>query len=276
MAVAAPLGATVKSWPVPVRVTLCGLPDAPSVMVNIPVRLPPDVGVKVTVIWQLAATASDAPQVLVSAKSPEAEICVMFNTAVPVLLKVTLCDVLVVPATCALNVSADGLRLICGLSDIPDRLIVSVFPDTLPAIASVASRVPPAVGVKVTLTVHPFPGAKVLVQVLDWLKSPLFAPVIPMFATLTMALPVFVNATVFAVLVLPTVVDDKVRCVCDTSRKPPLTPVPVRGMTCGLLRVVSVNVREPSLAPAVTGTKVTLIVQTFPGRSFVRQLFVWL
>ena len=90
----------------------------------------------------------------------------MFKTAVPGLLKVTLCDALAVPATCALNVSADGLRLTCGLSDIPDRLIVGVFPDTLPAIASIASRVPPAVGVKVTLTVHPFPGAKALVQVL--------------------------------------------------------------------------------------------------------------
>lgn len=43
VAVAAPLGATVKSWPVPVRVTLSELPDALSVMVNIPVRLPPDV-----------------------------------------------------------------------------------------------------------------------------------------------------------------------------------------------------------------------------------------
>ena len=64
---------------------------------TIPVRLPPTVGVNVTVIWQLPAIANEVPQVLVSAKSPEAEICVMFNTAVPVLLKVTLCDVLVVP-----------------------------------------------------------------------------------------------------------------------------------------------------------------------------------
>jgi hypothetical protein len=164
--VAAPLGATVKSWPVPVSVTVSGLPGALSVMVNIPVRLPPAVGVKVTLIWQLAAMANDAPQVLVSAKSPEAEICVMFKAAVPVLLKVTLCDALAVPATCALYVRADGFRLTCGLSDIPDTLINGVFPGTLSAIVSIARLVPPAVGVNVTLTVHPFPGAKALVQVL--------------------------------------------------------------------------------------------------------------
>jgi hypothetical protein len=64
----------------------------------------------------------------------------MFKIAVPGLLKVTLCDALAEPATCALNVSAEGLRLTCGLSDIPDRLIVVVFPDTLPAIVGPFAR----------------------------------------------------------------------------------------------------------------------------------------
>ena len=58
--------------PVPVRLTVCGLLAAPSVMVRAPVLVPPAVGVKVTVTVQLAPIARLAPQVLLSAKSPPA------------------------------------------------------------------------------------------------------------------------------------------------------------------------------------------------------------
>ncbi len=51
--------------PVPVRLTLCGLPAALSVIDTVPVRVPVAVGVNVTLIVQLAAAATDAPQVFV-------------------------------------------------------------------------------------------------------------------------------------------------------------------------------------------------------------------
>ena len=49
----------------PVRLMLCGLLAALSVMVIAPVRVPVAVGVKVTLMVQLPAAATNVPQVLV-------------------------------------------------------------------------------------------------------------------------------------------------------------------------------------------------------------------
>ena len=70
-----------------------------SVMLADPVRLPSAVGVKVTVIVQLALIPTLLPQVLVCAKSPLAVMLVIVSVAVPVFFKITFCEVLVVP-TC--------------------------------------------------------------------------------------------------------------------------------------------------------------------------------
>jgi len=67
-----PLVETVMTGavPVPVSETLCGLFEALSVMVSVPVREPLAVGVKVTLTVQLELAATLAPQLLVCAKSP--------------------------------------------------------------------------------------------------------------------------------------------------------------------------------------------------------------
>ena len=75
--------------PVPVRLTLCGLPAALSVTVIAPVRVPRTVGWNVTMIAQLAPAASTEPHVVVFAKSPEDTMLVMFSVALPVFLRVT-------------------------------------------------------------------------------------------------------------------------------------------------------------------------------------------
>ena len=51
--------------PVPVRLTVCGLPVTLSVTVIVPVRVPAAVGVKVTVIVHVPAGATEAGQLLV-------------------------------------------------------------------------------------------------------------------------------------------------------------------------------------------------------------------
>lgn len=51
--------------PVPVRLTACGLPEALLAILNVPVRVPVVVGVKVTLIGQLAPAIKVLPQVLV-------------------------------------------------------------------------------------------------------------------------------------------------------------------------------------------------------------------
>src|SRR5947199_330650 len=50
--------------PEPVRVTLCGLPVALSVILRVPVRVPVAVGFKVTLIVHVPPAATVAPQVL--------------------------------------------------------------------------------------------------------------------------------------------------------------------------------------------------------------------
>jgi hypothetical protein len=58
---------TTGSVPMPVRLTVCGLPLALSVMVIAPVRVPVAVGVNVTLMVQVPAAATDVPQALVCA-----------------------------------------------------------------------------------------------------------------------------------------------------------------------------------------------------------------
>ena len=51
--------------PVPVRLTVCGLLLALSVMVSVALRLPGPAGVKLTLIVQLAPPLTEPPQLLV-------------------------------------------------------------------------------------------------------------------------------------------------------------------------------------------------------------------
>ena len=62
--------ASAKSCPAPVSETVCGLLLALSVIDSVPLRLPVALGVKVTLMVQLAPGASELGQVLVWAKSP--------------------------------------------------------------------------------------------------------------------------------------------------------------------------------------------------------------
>src|SRR5579864_98453 len=87
---------TPAAAPVPDRITVCGLPVASSVTVIVPGWLPAAVGVKVTLMEQLAAAAREAGQVLVWAYGALATMLVMFSAAVPELVRVTDCAALVV------------------------------------------------------------------------------------------------------------------------------------------------------------------------------------
>ena len=98
--------------PVPFRVTVVvGLLSALLLMTRLPTRAPRAVGVKVRLILQLLAFANVVVQVLplLMAKSPVATMLLMLSTAPPVLLRVTVLAVLVVPMPCAEKLSAVGL-----------------------------------------------------------------------------------------------------------------------------------------------------------------------
>jgi len=81
--------------PVPVSEIVCGLLVALSIKVTEPTALPPVVGVKVTLMVQIAPAATDEPQVLVCAKGAVAVIEPRLRVAVPLFVTVTVCTALV-------------------------------------------------------------------------------------------------------------------------------------------------------------------------------------
>jgi hypothetical protein len=81
-----------KSWPVPVSVTVCGLPVALSVMVRVPLLVPLVVGSKKTPIVQFAFGGTLFVQLLSVAKSAVLlATLVMVRVADPVLVTVKVC-----------------------------------------------------------------------------------------------------------------------------------------------------------------------------------------
>src|SRR5947209_3330431 len=110
--------------PVPESAMLCGLPASLSVMVTAPVRAPVAVGVNVTVMAQFAPAASDAPQVVVRAKSPVAAMPVMVRAALPVLETVTVCAALAVATCWLLNATLAADMLSTGAGAVGPSVIL--------------------------------------------------------------------------------------------------------------------------------------------------------
>src|SRR5690348_2228845 len=100
--------------PVPDSATVCGVPDASSVIVSDAARAPVAVGLKVTVAVQLAPAARLPGQVFVCAKSPAfapvSAMLLIVKANAPVFVSVTACPALVVCVVCEANVSVAGLR----------------------------------------------------------------------------------------------------------------------------------------------------------------------
>ena len=101
--------------PVPERDTLCGLPDAESVTVIAPLRVPLCDGVKVTLMVQLEPAVKVAGQLLVWAKSPPATMLLMVSDAPPLLVSVTACAALVVPTCWLPKVRLLGEKVTAGV-----------------------------------------------------------------------------------------------------------------------------------------------------------------
>jgi len=101
----------VPAIPVPVRVTVCGLEPSLSVRMRVPVWMPVAEGVKVTLTVQEDEAASEVPQLSLSPNCVLAARLVKVMAVVPVLVRVTACDVLVVVNTWFPNISVDGLTV---------------------------------------------------------------------------------------------------------------------------------------------------------------------
>ena len=104
--------------PVPVIGTLCGLPAALSVRVNVAERVPEPVGENVIETLQLVPAARVRPEQpsFTSVKSSVfgTAALLMNSEALPVLVIVIDCGALVVPIACAAKVSDVGVKVTAG------------------------------------------------------------------------------------------------------------------------------------------------------------------
>lgn len=106
----------------PVRLTVRTLPVAPSVIVRVPVRVPVAVGVKVTLIEQLAPAAREVPHVLDWAYRELAEILVILRATVPRFVSVAICAALAVFNACVPKFNVVGERV--TFAPVPVRAII--------------------------------------------------------------------------------------------------------------------------------------------------------
>lgn len=130
---------TTGAVPVPVSETDCGEPAALSIMASVPRLVPIAVGVNVTEIVQLAPAATLAPQVFVSAKSPEAAIEVIFKAAASELVSITVCAVLVVPSVCEAKVRLAGVSVTVETPEEPDPVSDTVCSPLAARVATIRS-----------------------------------------------------------------------------------------------------------------------------------------
>jgi len=106
--------------PVPLNATVCGEPVALSAIESVAAKLAANAGVKVTETVQLAAAASELPQVVVSAKSvglaPVMVMPVIESAALPVFISVAVCAGAVVPTVVDAKVIVAGASEADGLA----------------------------------------------------------------------------------------------------------------------------------------------------------------
>lgn len=154
---------------------------------------------------------------------------------------------------------------------VPERPTVCGLPPPLSAVWSVPVRAPLARGVNVTPIEHDAPAPSAEPHVVVLAKSAAFAPVIPMFAMLRSAVPMFVTVTVLVALVWPTCTLPKDRLA---GKSLTTVPVPVSDTVWGLPDALSVIVSDAARVPWARGLNVTLIVQFAPAATLDPQLLV--
>ena len=156
----------------------------------------------------------------------------------------------------------------------PVPLKLTVWGLALLAILSDPARLPEADGVKVTLIVQLAPAATVAPQLLDWVKSLAFDPIMTMLETVRVTLPELVNVIDCAALAVPTGRLPKLRLEGETLAADAV-PVPERVTDWGLPLALSAMLSDAARLPLPTGAKVTLMLHEAPAATEPPQLLAW-
>lgn len=255
--------------PIPVRETVCT--PVERLIVSMPARVLARVGVKVTETVQLAPTAMEDPQVVVSAKSPPVPTLVTAIAAALALVIVTVWLELVPPraTTPKFNALVDNVT---GALPVPLRPTFCGLFEVLSVKVSVPLAAPAAVGVNVTPTLQPAPAAMLVPQVLLAIAK---GPLIPTLEIVRDVLWRLVSVTVTGALVLPIATVPKFNELAETvTGELELLPVPLRLTVCGPPVAESVKVNVPVAAPVAVGVNVTPTLQLAPAPTLVPQLLL--
>jgi hypothetical protein len=140
--------------------------------------------------------------------------------------------------------------------------------------ATLAFRAPFVLGENATLIVHDLPFATSVPQLFVVMNDDASGPLTAMPVILSVALPEFVNFTVFDVLLLSTVVLGKLKLATESLMAGPSKPTPARETFWGDLPALSANSSKALSVPFVLVANLTLTVQASAAASFVPQLLV--
>lgn len=199
--------------------------------------------------------------------------------AVPVLVKVTVCDADAEPIAVDGKVRLVGetvAAIVTGAAPVPLRETVCGEFVALLAKLTAATRVPVAAGLKVTVTVHKAFAASVAAQLLVSENDEALVPVMPMPEMVIAPVPELVRLTACVAEDVPIVVGAKTRLVDDRLATGVFAanPVPLNATVCGEFGALSARLTEAASAPVVAGLKVTVTVQEAFTASVAAQLLV--
>jgi hypothetical protein len=232
------------------------------------VKLPAAAGEKVSEMVHEAPAASADPQVFAAmakllAFVPDREMEVMDNDALPALVRVKVCALLVVPVVTLPKFAVAGVSAACGAgAAVPVPVRVEIWVPTASTADTLAEKLPMLVGEKVMAIVQDLPAASDVPQVFALtMKVFAFVPAIPIEVIESAALPALVRVKVCALPVVPVVTLPKfavagVSAACGVGA---VVPVPVRAEVC--VPTASTTDKLAVKPPAVAGRKVTARVQ---------------
>lgn len=131
-----------------------------------PVRLPTTVGLKTTLMVQLAPAATEAPQLLVWLKSPLTVTEEMEREVFPLLVSVTACPALELPSACEGNASEEGESVATAANPVPLKVTEAGAGLLLLDNDKDPVRLPKVEGLKTTLMVQLAPAPTDVPQLL--------------------------------------------------------------------------------------------------------------
>ncbi len=192
--------------PVPLRLTVCGLPVALVATVSVPAAAPAAAGANVTLIVQVVAAAKEAGQLVLCAKpAPLTPTLAMLSAAPPLLVRAMLCTGLGMPISWLPKLTTLGVSLTAGAptaTPLPESGTAWGLPLAFELMVIDALRAPNADGVNTAPAVQLACGARLVpaAQLPLNAKSPALAPPSATLLSVSAAEPVFVTVTDLAVL----------------------------------------------------------------------------